>query len=310
MNTFNTNQWACVFPGIGAQLQGKEPAFFHRYHSIISPFIDKASEDAGEDLREIINLKITTHFGERARELFAYAFSCGFYAVLQEKRFKPKVLAGHSLGIYSALVTATCISYEDGLQIINMAHSLAREKCVTQEFGAIVILGLLHDEIIAAIQKTDWSSLYLANLNSPTSGVYVGYRKETDMLLDWAKQAGAFKTIRLPLNAPYHNPMFMDDCSLALKNFLENIEWSHPDYPIVSALDHSLLTTSQEVMKMTVANLSTPIHWPGVMNKFSQMNIESVMECGAGISLSQHSHFIDSCPRHYNLRNLKKSLNY
>jgi malonyl CoA-acyl carrier protein transacylase len=310
MTLLDDNDWVFLFPGIGVKPFGKEEEFYRRYRTVIEPFIRQGSEIMGVDLSASLLHNATLGGDQLHHEVFAYVFAHGTFQVFREQGLVPRLTAGHSLGIYAALSAAGAISFTDGLAIIEKAHQLGRKYNPEKRYGVVVIIGLDHDYVTAFLLDTGLASVNLANLNNATSGVYVGYKEETDRLLAWAEGTGAIKTIRLHVDIPFHSPLFMEEASRELRVFLESLHWQRPICPILSALDHRLLTAEEDLIDMTAANLSHPIYWPGVMKKLTEIGVEAVIECGAGVSLTQHARFIDGAPRHYNLRNLKRRLHY
>jgi [acyl-carrier-protein] S-malonyltransferase len=310
MTLFDSNEWVFLFPGIGVKPFGKEGEFYKAYRTVIEPFLRQGSEMASVDLSASLSQNATLGGDQFRHEVFAYVFAHGAFQVFREQGLAPRLTAGHSLGIYAALSASGAISFTDGLAIIEKAHLLGRKYNPGKRYGVGVIIGLDHDDVTAFLVETGLASVNLANLNNSTSGVYVGYKEETDRLLAWAEGAGAIKTIPLPIDIPFHSPLFMGEASRELRVFLESLHWQQPVCPILSALDHRLLTSEKDLIDMTAANLSHSIHWPGVMKKLTEIGVKDVIECGAGVSLSQHARFIDSAPRHYNLRNLKRRLHY
>lgn len=311
MTLFKENrQWAFLFPGIGVKPFGKECDFYAKYHDFIAPYLDKASEIAGIDLGRSLVEKTTFDNDQLSREVFAYAFSYAAYQVFCHHGLQTTIMAGHSLGIYAALAGSGAISFDQGLAITEKVHILGRQCCPQRKFGVVVIIGIEHREVIDIIDQNGYETVNLANLNNDCSGVYVGCQEETDKLLADADKRGAIKTIRLRIDIPFHNPLFMEDVSQQLKPFLEKLNWQKPSCPIVSALDHTLCSTVEDLIAMTSANPARPIHWPGVMKTLNHLGIESAIECGPGVSLSQHARFIDNAPRHYNLKNLRRRLDY
>lgn len=310
MMHFDGNDWAFLFPGIGVKPFGKEGEFYRRYRSLIEPFLRQGSEMAGVDLSASILQNASLGGDPFRHEVFAYVFAHGTFQVFRKEGLVPRLTAGHSLGVYAALSAAGAISFADGLAIIEKAHQFGCKYNPEKRYGVVVIIGLDHDDVTAFLIGDGLASVNLANLNNATSGVYVGYKEETDRLLAWAEGTGAIKTIRLHVDIPYHSPLFMEEASRELQVYLESLDWQQPDCPILSALDHRLLTSAEDLIDMTAANLSHPIHWPGVMKTLTAIGVEAVIECGAGVSLSQHARFIDGAPRHYNLRNLKRRLRY
>ncbi len=308
---FNPDQkWACLFPGIGVRLFGKEPLFYNKYETVISPYLARASELLEEDLSAPLCNQQNHHATQLSGELFTYSFSCGTFELFQLKGINPSIIAGHSLGIYAALVAAGCITYEDGLKIITKAHQIGKASSSAREFGAVVIIGLPHEEIQDEILRSGYQSIQLANLNNSTSGVYVGFRGETGRLTGWAETAGAMKTLPLKTDIPYHNPLFMEENVAKFRDYLKRFSWNDPCFPILSALNHELVTTSTQALQMTAENIAFPIHWPGVLQELSKRGIDVAIECGIGVSLSQHSRFIEGAPYHFNLRNMRRKIDY
>lgn len=303
-------EWAFLFPGIGVRLCGKEREFYVKYRRIIDPCLNKASEIAGLDLGKSLLEQTTFENEQFSSELFAYAFSFSCYRVLRCLGLQASYMAGHSLGIYAALAGSGAISFDQGLAITEKAHCLGRQCCPQKKIGVVIIIGLEHRELSEIIKDNRYETVSLANLNNDSSGVYVGCKQEIDSLLINADSHGAFKTIQLRIDIPFHHPLFMKDVSLGLKSFLKTLDWRKPSCPIISALDHTLCSDVEDLIAMTASNLAQPIHWPGVMKKLANLGIESAIECGPGISLSQHARFIDASPRHYNLKNLRQRLSY
>lgn len=311
MKIFNSSEkWGCLFPGIGVRFSGKEPLFFKRYKSIFKDYLESGSAIAGENLTLPLLAPDTQLKNQLSTEIFTYAFSYGSFKVMLDKGLQPEIVGGHSLGVYAALVAAECLTYEDGLQVIAKANHFGQQETAGNEFGALAIVGLDLREIEKELNKTQYQSIRLANYNTESSGVYVGLQPETDILHNWAEKEGAVKTVPIATDIPYHNPEFMQISSVSLESYLQTLPWQDPAFPIVSPLDHSLIKNRHAALTMTAKNLSTPIHWPGVLNFLVKHRIDAVFECGAGISLTQHSRFLDTSPHHYNLRNMRRKLDY
>lgn len=310
MRLFNEQRtWAFLFPGIGVKPFGGEKDFYRNFRGAIEPFLDQASELIDVDLSVSLLNNTTSDNDQLSREIFSYAFACGVFQVFREKGFDPSFLAGHSMGIYAALVSSGAISFVDGLAITKQAHVLGRRWCNGKKFGVVVIIGLEREDIRKIVDERELGSVVLANYNNRISGVYVGFRNETEILLVEAEARGAAKTIQLRIDIPFHH-MFMGDVAHQFKPFLESLTWHKPIYPLVSALEHNVCSNQEDLIRMTGNNLATPIHWPGVLKKMQALGVTSVIECGCGISLSQHARLIDYAPKHYTLKNLRNRLKY
>lgn len=311
MSLFDPKQiQAILFPGIGVKPFGKERDFFLRYRKIIQPYLEAASQTVNIDLVQSLEKQTTFEEDQPAREVFAYSFSCGTFDVLRQLNLTPNYLAGHSLGVYAALVAAQAIDFPTGLRITEKALRLGKTCCPEKKFGVVVIIGLDHKDVLDITRDRNYSSINLANLNNNCSGVYVGLQHETDALLTIAEQLGAIKTIRLRIDSPYHHPGFMEGIAKEFRSFLCDMDWHRPTFPVLSALDHTVCDTIESLIDMTTNNIARPIHWPGVMGKLHALGVESVVECGVGVSLSQHARFIEPAPRHFNLKNLRRRLDY
>jgi [acyl-carrier-protein] S-malonyltransferase len=299
-----------LFPGIGVKPFGGERDFFLKYSPLMEPYLLQGSAMAGVDLRASLVAGDVFSNEQFGREIFAYAFACGTCRVFAEKGVSPRCVVGHSLGMYAALVAAQALSFEDGLLVIDRAHQFGRQFCGTEKFGVAVIIGLNHEEVMSWLGERGYYSIHLANLNSRSSCVYAGYRQEIDKLLQWAEAEGAIKTIRLRIDMPFHHPLFMREAAAALGEFVARLSWRRPSCPIVSSLDQSVVTEPEALQTMTAKNLCSTIDWPATLRVLVQRGVEEVIECGAGLSLTQHSRFIDGAPRHYNLKNLRRRLDY
>jgi [acyl-carrier-protein] S-malonyltransferase len=234
----DTREWVFLFPGIGVKPFGREGEFYRKYRTVIEPYLEKGSGMAGVDLTASLLQNATFEGNQFSHEVFAYVFAYGTFRVFCEHGLVPKLVGGHSLGIYAALAASGAISFPDGLAIIEKAHRLGRKFNPEKRFGVVVIIGLDHDDVAGVITEKGLASVNLANLNNASSGVYVGHKEETDRLLAWAEGAGAIKTIPLPVDIPFHSPLFMAEASRELRIFLESLPWRRPICPVLSALDH------------------------------------------------------------------------
>lgn len=306
----DTNDLVFLFPGIGVKPFGRENIFFKRYRQTIEPFLAQGSERVGIDLSEMF-LRGEIFAGEQlVREVFAYAFSCGTYGVFKEKGVRSKLMAGHSLGVYAALCCSQALTFNDGLQALDCAYRLGKELNGSRTFGAGVIIGLPTTEVEAHIKQAEYTTLCLANINGDASGVYVGYDCEVEKLLRWAEEEGAVKAIELRIETPYHSPLYMREVSNQFRSFLQTLTWHKPICPILSALDHRLLENREDLIEMTSENLCRAINWPKVIAVLVDLEVDRVIECGAGVSLTQHSRFMVCSPRHYNVKNMRRRLDY
>ncbi|MEN8190102.1 MAG: ACP S-malonyltransferase [Thermodesulfobacteriota bacterium] len=302
---------AFLFPGIGVRLHGREHSFFIRYRDMMEPLIDASSEAAGVDLTRAFMDNDLEQCSPICIEFFAYGFSYGCHRVFESKGYLPRYMAGHSMGIYAALAASGAISFEDGLAICLKAHEIGETLLAGRDdFGVGVVVGLDFEELNSLARQDGYHSVSLANYNNSSSTVWVGQRQEVSSFLEESDKRGALKSMLLNIAIPFHSTFFSRSALDEFRSCLEKMEWHPPRCPLVSALDHSLLDSVESLRKMTVENLTTPLHWPGVLQRLHELGVGMAMECGPGISLTQHSRFVDGAPKHLNMKNLRRRLDY
>lgn len=301
---------AFAFPGIGIRLYGTEGDFYKKFKKTIAPFLEEASELAGLDLGRALLAGDLENQSQRNTEIFTHAFNCGAAETYLSLGLKPICVAGHSLGVYAALTAAGAVSFSDTLKMVDLAHRIGRELCPAGEFGAVVTVGPARAELDALIREQRYTSLFAVIENNSTSHVFSGEKEEINDFAALVEERGALKTILLRIDIPFHNPLFMLPASRRLLEALREMTWQRAICPLVSALDQRLLEDPQALIAMTAENLACPLNWPGVLSAFLRLAVQSVVECGPGISLTQHARLIPGAPRHYNLKNLQRRLGF
>jgi [acyl-carrier-protein] S-malonyltransferase len=293
---------AFVFPGVGIDLCGHEAEFIARHQATVSPYLAQASARAHVDLEAAIQSGSLLRLDDRARELLAYGFNCAAAAVYRKAGIAPAFLAGHSLGIYSAITVGEALSFEDGLGLVEKAHACVRAVCEKARFGMAVIVGLSVEEIGGMLDCDAYNGICVANRNNATSLVLTGLRSELEAFMEEAERHGALKAAMLPVEAPYHHPLWAAPASNKFRHHLMTLSWQASVCPIVSSIDGSLLTQPGELLELTAANLSSPICWQGVVEALGTAGTHLAIECGLGISLTQNARFIPSSPKHVNVK--------
>ncbi|MCP4642807.1 MAG: acyltransferase domain-containing protein [bacterium] len=308
------NAIAFAFPGVGTGLCGHEPVFFERYRAILAPFLQEASDFAGADF---IAAACRDHWGgacERTKQFFAYAFGCGAAAVARQAGVTPRLVAGYSLGVYAALVAAESLSFTDGLTVIDEADRLMVDACAGHDYGMAAVVGLDAGELDGILSPSVFPSIQRVNVNNPTSHIFAGDRSELIGFVTAAQAHDAYRALMLDVEAPYHHPAILDGIAPAFERALRGLNWNAPVCPVVSSIDQALLTTADQVRAFTARNIATPIHWERVVETFAEHGIARVVECGAGISLTQNARMLPdrpgfpAIPRFANVKNWERRL--
>lgn len=299
---------AIVFPGVGITPCGAEAAWFERHRAVMEPFVAEASELAHSDLVAALEGSRWAELSPRELELFAHGYNCAVDAVYRQAGIVPTLVAGHSLGIYSAMVGAGACSYADGLRMVDEAHRLSKEAARSGDYGMGVTVGLSRDQVAGLLASVQPEALSLANSNSPTSHILSGQREVLHEVLCRAAELDALKAVDLGVQVPFHHAPALAGATAELRQVLQGLSWSTPQCPVLSTIDQRLLDQPEDLMELTALNLSTAIHWQRSVEAMAAGGIELVWESGPGVSLTQNARFIQGAPRHLSIRTAQRRL--
>lgn len=285
---------AFVFPGVGVAPNGHEGEFFARHRAVMRPFLEEAAAFAGRQLH--------------AGELHTHAFDCAVAAVYRSHGLEPSCVAGHSLGLYAALADSGAVRFRDALAMVERAHELVVEACPRGGFGMAVVIGMREPEIRRLLEDPAHEGCALANVNNETGIVLSGAVEALGSVLAAAEREGALKATLLDLDLPYHNPGVLAPATERFREYLRTISWRAPTCPVVSSIDQSLLVDPAALLEHTARNISAPIRWQGTVERLAALGVAVAVECGPGISLTQHAYFIPGAPKHVNTKTSKWKL--
>lgn len=297
---------AFVFPGVGVTPSGHEGEFLERHRDVMQPFLDEAVAYAGEPLHAkfapLPGAPSAAPPSPRAEEIFTYAFDCAVAAVYRQAGLEPSYAAGHSLGLYAALADTGAVRFADGMAMVVRARELVREACPPGRFGMGVVIGMSSAEIAGLLADPAHAGVARANVNNDTATVLAGRVDDLERFLALARREGAFKAVPLEIDMPYHHPAYLGPATERFRAFLSAIHWRESRCPIVSPIDQALLSDPAELLECTACNISTPIRWQRVVERLAALGVAVAVECGPGISLTQHASFIEGAPKHVNTK--------
>lgn len=296
---------AFAFPGVGVRLCGHEHAFFGRHRDSMTPPLAEASNFAEFNYVAFMNeAERPLAMTELQGQLFTYAFNCAVAMVFQSHGAEPTFMAGHSMGIYSALATAGVVSFSDGLEIVAKAFDIVNESAAGLDASMAVVVGLGRQEVdeLLAEQGSETTARRV-NENNDTTTIFAGLTADLDGLLEDARRHDALKARLLPVNAPYHHPELLPEASERFRHDLQRFEWSAACCPIVSSIDQTLMVEPEKLLDLTARNITTPISWEAVVRTLVTCDIELIIECGAGISLHQNGRLMPECPQFVTVKN-------
>jgi len=278
---------AVVFPGQGSQSLGMMNGLIEIQPDIKALF-DKASEVLAYDLLEIITSgpeeKLNqTEITQPALLATAYAT----WLILKEQSdLTPCVLAGHSLGEYTALLCAGVISFEDAVALV-AERGRCMQKAVPSGVGAMAaILGLeneLLSQVCADVAENEIVSA--ANFNSPGQIVIAGNKSAVERAIDAAKQAGAKRAILLPVSVPSHC-ILMKQAADEFEASLNKVTFNNAEIPVLQNVNAKIQSSSVDIKTALLEQLYKPVRWVDSINNMKDMGIIKIIECGPGKVLS------------------------
>ncbi len=276
--------FAFVFPGQGSQSVGMLNSITDRPE--VRATLEEASEALSEDVAKLISegpagaLSLTTNT-QPVMLTSAIAF---YRAWLASGGAIPKVLAGHSLGEYSALVVAGVISFEDALPLVRFRAEAMQTAVPVGTGGMAAILGLddaIVKTVCAEAAAASGGVVEAVNFNAPGQVVIAGGSDAVTKACELLKAAGAKRALPLPVSAPFHSSL-LQPASEKLKAYLANIKFKVPTISVINNVDVEILNDPTAIKDALVRQAAKPVRWQETINMMAQQGITQVVECGPG----------------------------
>lgn len=222
------------------------------------------------------------------------AVSAAAFRVLAEKGFTPAIVAGHSLGEYSALVAAGALSFADALRLVRKRGQFMQEA-VPQGVGAMAaILKLPAGQLDAVLEKAaQGETVAAANLNSPEQIVIAGHTAAVGRAMELAKAAGAKRAISLPVSAPFHCPL-MIPAQERMRLELENTPFQDLSIPLVNNWQAREIRTGEEARNGLLEQIPNPVRWVDSIRAVAAHGVSKFVEVGPGTVLTGLCRAIDA----------------
>jgi [acyl-carrier-protein] S-malonyltransferase len=276
------NKLAFVFPGQGSQSVSMLSEF--EENDIVKSTFEEASKALGYDLWQLIAKgpaeKLNqTNFTQPA----LLTASVALWRVWQAKsKVVPDVMAGHSLGEYSALVCAGVFSLADAVVLVQKRGEFM-QSCVPDGVGAMAaVIGLVDEDIINACEKAkDGQVVSAVNFNSPGQVVIAGHKEAVARAAELCKAAGAKRVLPLPVSVPSHCAL-MSDAAAKLETELEKVTFNTPKISVVNNVDVAKEATAAAIKSALVKQLYSPVRWSETISQLSADGIEKIVEVGPG----------------------------
>lgn len=274
--------YALIFPGQGSQSVGMMSGFAD--NAAVRATFEEASEVLGYDMWRLAqdgpeqeqNLTVNT------QPLMLTAGVAVYRAWTHAGGRQPSVLAGHSLGEYSAWVASGALQFRSALPLVRL-RALAMQEAVPVGTGAMAaILGLSDDLVGAACaEATQGEVVEAVNFNAPQQVVIAGHRAAVERAAAIAKNKGAKRALMLPVSAPFHSSL-LAPAAERLAQALAHIDLCAPSVPVVNNVDAAEVATPAEIRSALARQACRPVRWVESVRRIAATPVRCIIECGPG----------------------------
>lgn len=270
---------AYVFPGQGSQFPGMANDLYQS-SSIAKEMMEKANDILGFRLTDVMFSGTEEDLRQtRVTQPAIFLHSVSLAASLGE-RFLPDMVAGHSLGEFSALVANKAMAFEDAIKLV-YARAMAMQKaCEMNPSTMAAILGL-DDEVVERICGETEGVVVAANYNCPGQLVISGENAAIDAACAALTAAGAKRALKLQVGGAFHSPL-MEPARLELEAAIQATTFNQPVCPVYQNVTASAVTNPEEIKMNLVKQLTAPVRWTQTMNSMIADGCTEVIEVGPG----------------------------
>jgi [acyl-carrier-protein] S-malonyltransferase len=286
-------KFAFVFPGQGSQSVGMLNAFAD--HAIVRETVQEASDALGQDLGKLIaegpaeDLNLTTNT-QPVMLTAAYAVYRAWQAA---GGAAPAIVAGHSLGEYTALVAAGALRFRDAVPLVRF-RAQAMQTAVPVGVGSMAAILGLDDDTVRAVcaEAASAGTVEAVNFNAPAQVVIAGHKAAVEKACEIAKAKGAKRALPLPVSAPFHSSL-LKPASDQLREYLAGVEVQVPNIPILNNVDVAVVNEPAGIKDALVRQAAGPVRWVECVQAMAGQGVTHVIECGPGKVLAGLTKRID-----------------
>lgn len=274
---------AFVFPGQGSQSVGML-SDLNEAHPIVKQTFDQASESFGRDMwamaqqgpeQELAQTEIT-------QPIMFVAGVAVWRAWSEATAIRPSIMAGHSLGEYTAYVCSDSISLEQGVALVKRRGELMRDACPSGQGKMAAVIGLDDEKTVAVCADAAQGQVVQAvNFNAPGQVVIAGNSEAVDRAIDLAKEAGARKAMPLAVSVPCHSDL-MKPAAEELAQQLRDTQIAAPKIPVVNNIDGEIELDPEQIREKLIVQLYSPVLWVASVRNMVTQGVETMVECGPG----------------------------
>ena len=273
---------AFVFPGQGAQFVGMGKDLYET-NAVAKEMFEKANEILGFRITDLM----FNGTEEDLRQTKVTQPAIFLHSVILAKtlgdEFKPDMVAGHSLGEFSALVAAGALSFEDGLRLVATRAMAMQKACEAKPSTMAAVLGLTNEQVEAVCAEVD-DIVAPANYNCPGQVVISGTNEGVAVACEKATAAGARRAVPLKVGGAFHSPL-MQPAHEELAEAINKAQFSTPVCPVYQDVDALPHTDSNEIKENLIAQLTAPVKWTQIVQAMIADGADEFVELGPGTVL-------------------------
>ncbi|WP_188396840.1 ACP S-malonyltransferase [Sporomusa sp. GT1] len=274
---------AFVFPGQGSQTVGMGKDFYDKF-DIVRDIFKSADEALGFSITDMCfngpeeELKKTYN---TQPAILTMSVAC--YAVLKQRGITPDIVAGHSLGEYSALVAAGALAFTDAVQLVRKRGQFMQEAVPLGEGSMAAIMGLDRDKVVEICRQVEAEAgvVQAVNFNCPGQIVIAGKTQAVEKANELLKAAGAKRAISLPVSAPFHSSL-MQPAAVRLAAELDKVSVKDAAIPVVVNVNGQIVTQGEALKELLVKQAASPVVWEDCVAQIVNFGADTFVEVGPG----------------------------
>ena len=276
---------AFVFPGQGAQFVGMGKDLYET-NALAKKYFDRADEILGFKITEIMFNGTDEQLKETKVTQPAVFLHSVIQALCLGDSFNPAMVAGHSLGEFSALVASGTLDFEDGLRLVASRANAMQKACEINSGTMAAIIGLPDEKVeeICASVSSEGDIVVAANYNCPGQLVISGNVNAVNVACEKLKEAGAKRALPLKVSGAFHSPL-MQPAKDELQAAIEKTTFKSPKCPVYQNVDAKPHTDAEEIKLNLIAQLTSPVRWTASVQTMIHDGADDFTECGPGKAL-------------------------
>ena len=276
---------AFVFPGQGAQFVGMGKDLYES-NALAKELFDKADEILGFKITDIMFAGTDEQLKETKVTQPAVFLHSVIQALCLGEVFNPDMVAGHSLGEFSALVASGALSFEDGLKLVAARANAMQKACEANPGTMAAIIGLSDEKVeeVCASVSTNNNIVVAANYNCPGQLVISGNIDAVNKACEKMKEAGAKRALPLKVGGAFHSPL-MQPAKDELQAAIEKTTFKMPKCPVYQNVDAKAHTDATEIKSNLIAQLTSSVRWTASVQAMIAAGANDFTECGPGTAL-------------------------